>query len=88
MRARPSLAKGAAAAMAFTFGLLAWMAVAPVPAPARRAVPAAPVPAASTRAAIAPGSIVIGAAGDVACGPDDDQDLVGAIAARGGAAGI
>ena len=56
MRARPSLAKGAAVAIAFTFGLLAWMAAAPVPAPARRVVPAAPTRAAPTRAAIAPGS--------------------------------
>ena len=54
MRARPSLVKSAAAAVAFTFGLLAWMAAAPVPAPARRALPAAPIPAAPPRAAIAP----------------------------------
>jgi hypothetical protein len=64
--------------MAFTFGLLAWMAAAPVPAPARRAMPAAPIPTAPPRAAIAPRSIVVGAAGDVACAsepaPSDRPD--------------
>ena len=78
MRARPSLVKSAAVAMAFTFGLLAWAAAAPVPAPDRRALPAAPVPGAPPRAAVAPKPVVIGAAGDVACAsepsPSDRPD--------------
>ena len=78
MRARPSLVKSAAVAMAFTFGLLAWAAAAPVPAPARRASPPAPVAGAPPHAAVAPRPVVIGAAGDVACAsepaPSDRPD--------------
>jgi len=90
---RPVLVKRLAVAVEFAIGLLVWLAAAPVTAPARVA-PRTPPPIAGAPSPVpvAPGRVVIGAAGDIACSSapepsnrpdncqyDDTADLLGGL---------